>query len=41
MGKAVDASAVVAGINAVLLLEMTRNGRVILDDFAVIIGDPD
>ena len=41
VGEAIDAAAVVAGIEAVLLLEMTRNGRVILDDFAVVVGDPD
>src|SRR6186997_1741425 len=34
VGEAIDAPPVVAGIDAVLLLEMTRNGRVILDDFA-------
>ena len=41
VGEAIDAAAVVAGIDAVLLLEMARNGRVILDDFAVVVGDPD
>ena len=41
VGEAIDAATVVAGIDAVLLLEMTRNGRVILDDFAVVVGDPD
>src|SRR5207249_960943 len=41
VGEAINAAAVVAGIDAVLLLKMTRNGRVILDDLAVVVGDPD
>src|SRR6185369_14561803 len=41
VAEAIDAAAVVAGIDTVLLLEMTRNGRVILDDFAIVVGDPD
>src|SRR5213078_2080655 len=41
VGEAINAATVVAGIDAVLLLQMTRDGRVILDDFAVIVGDPD
>src|SRR5439155_11142857 len=38
---AINAPAVLAGIDPVLLLEMTRDGGVILDDLAVIVGDPD
>src|SRR6266513_4113817 len=34
MGEPINAAAVVAGIDAVLLLEMTRDRRVILDDLA-------
>ena len=41
MREAINAAAVVAGIDAVLLLKMTRDGRIILDDFTVIVGDPD
>ena len=41
MREAIDAAAVVAGIDAVLLLEMARDGRVVLDDFAVVVDDPD
>jgi hypothetical protein len=41
MGEAIDTTAVMAGIDAVLLLKMTRNSRIILDDFAVVVGDPD
>src|SRR6185369_7878832 len=38
--EAIDATEIVAGINSILLLEMARNGRVILDDFPVVIGNP-
>ena len=41
MRQAINPAAIVTGINTVLLLEMARNGRVILDDFAIVIHDPD
>ena len=41
VGEAINAAPVVPSIDAVLLLEMPRNGRVILDDFPVVVRDPD
>ena len=41
MREPVDAPAVVAVEDPVLLLEMTRDRRVVLDDFPVVIHDPD
>ena len=40
VGEAMDAATVVAGINAVLLLEMTWDRGVVLDDFTIVIHDP-
>ena len=41
VGEPIDAASVVPRIHAVLLLQMAWNGGVVLDDFAVVIGDPD
>src|SRR5687767_792512 len=40
MREAINASAIMACVKAVLLLQMPRNGRIILNDFAVIIDNP-
>src|SRR6185295_18930747 len=41
MTQAIDAPAFVPDIDPVLLLEMTGDGRVIFDDFTIVISDPD
>src|SRR5262245_40081932 len=40
MHETVNASAVMPCVEPVLLLEVTRNGRVVLDDFTVVIDHP-